>query len=53
MENQDFTVDPGYEVAIENWSNLSTDENGFGWLFDLFGTLQDIAKGIKALIGLV
>lgn len=53
MENQDFTVDPGYEAAVDNWSKLSSDPNGFGWLFDLFETLQDIAKGIKALIGLV
>lgn len=48
-----FKVDEGYETAVNNWGLLSNDDKAFGWLFDLFDNLVQVAKGIKALIGLV
>ncbi|MHA6556946.1 hypothetical protein ACX3U9_13815 [Corynebacterium pyruviciproducens] len=42
-----------YATAVDNWALLSNSEDGFGFLFHIFGQLKDIADGISKLLGLV
>ncbi|WP_276847634.1 hypothetical protein [Corynebacterium pyruviciproducens] len=42
-----------YATAVHNWALLSNEEDGFGFLFTIFGQLKDIADGISKLLGLV
>lgn len=41
-----------YATAVDNWALLSNGEDGFGFIFHIFGQLKDIADGISKLLGL-
>ena len=46
-------IDQDFATAVDNWNLLSSGPEGFGFLFDLFEILKDVANSVNKLLGLV